>query len=162
MVSEKDLSDYFEQVANLSKDPKVSANWVRGEVLNLLKEQGLSITDEKMIAAKDLAQLIQFIAEGLISGKMAKGLFLEMFQTKKSPQTLVDEKGLKQVTDESQITAVVKKVLDGNQGQVEQYLSGKDKVFGFFVGQVMKETKGAANPSQVNQLLKKLLGERKK
>jgi aspartyl-tRNA(Asn)/glutamyl-tRNA(Gln) amidotransferase subunit B len=148
-----ELAAYYEAVASKSPDPKLTANWVMVELLGALNAAGLEITASP-VAADNLAGMVALIADGTISGKMAKTVFEQMFATSKTAQQIVDELGLKQITDDSQILDVVKKIVAANPKQLEQYRAGKTALFGFFVGQVMKETKGQANPSKVNELLK--------
>jgi aspartyl-tRNA(Asn)/glutamyl-tRNA(Gln) amidotransferase subunit B len=109
------------------------------------------------VPPEHLAELLKLIASGVISGKMAKSVFEDMYATRKSPAAIVEEKGLKQVTDETAVEAVILEVLEENPAEVEAYRGGKDKLMGFFVGQVMKKTRGKANPQRVNELLRKLL-----
>ena len=124
-----------------------------GSLLGLLNAEGKSITASP-ISAQNLSRLLKLIEDGVISGKIAKTVFEEMAKSGKTPQTIVEEKGLVQVTDESAIEAIVLKVLERCAREVEDYKGGKTKLFGFFVGQVMKETRGKANPKIVNEILK--------
>ena len=158
LTSSRELADYFEACLKNFPNPKQVSNWVMGSLMGLLNVQGKSIA-ESPIASKDLAQLLQLIDEKIISSKIAKTVFDEMAQTGRSPKEIVTEKGLVQVTDESAIKAVVLKVLQQCSTEVKDYKNGKTKLFGFFVGQVMKETKGKANPKMVNEILKKVLRE---
>ena len=114
---------------------------------------------ETKVDSINLGNLLSRIGDSTISGKIAKEIFEEMWNSKKSPDEIIEEKGLKQVTDSSEIKKVINQVLDQNQSQLEQYKSGKVKLFGFFVGQVMKASKGKANPEQVNRLLEERLKE---
>ena len=159
LTSSRELADYFEQCLKTFPDPKQVSNWIMGSLLGLLNAQGKSIT-ESPIAAQDLAQLLKFIADGVISGKIAKTVFDEMAQSQRPPKEIVAEKGLVQVTDETAIETVVLEVLARSAKEVEAYKSGKTKLMGYFVGQVMQATKGKANPKIVNQLLKAKLGSR--
>ncbi|MGB2689941.1 MAG: Asp-tRNA(Asn)/Glu-tRNA(Gln) amidotransferase subunit GatB [Desulfobacterales bacterium] len=158
LTSSRELADYFEACVKDFPNSKQVSNWVMGSLMGLLNVQGKSIA-ESPIASKDLAQLLQLIDEKIISSKIAKTVFDEMAQTGRPPKEIVTEKGLVQVTDESAIKAVVLKVLQQCSTEVKDYKNGKTKLFGFFVGQVMKETKGKANPKMVNEILKKVLGE---
>jgi aspartyl-tRNA(Asn)/glutamyl-tRNA(Gln) amidotransferase subunit B len=158
LTSSRELADYFEACVKDFPNPKQVSNWVMGSLMGLLNVQGKSIA-ESPIASKDLAQLLQLIDEKIISSKIAKTVFDEMAQTGRPPKEIVTEKGLVQVTDESAIKAVVLKVLQQCSTEVKDYKNGKTKLFGFFVGQVMKETKGKANPKMVNEILKKVLSE---
>ena len=153
----KPLADYFEEAARESGEPKLAANWVLSELLHLLKEANREIT-ESPVSAAHLAELLRLIAKGSVSGKMAKDILAEMFSTGKTAGALVSEKGLAQITDEGQIAAVAREVIAANPKQVEQYRSGKTATLGWFVGQVMKATRGQANPQMVQELLKKELG----
>ena len=153
LTSTQELAAYYERVAGKAPDAKVAANWVMGELLGALNAAAKEIT-ESPVVAEELAGLLGLIAAGTISGKMAKAVFEVMFATSKAAQQIVAEQGLQQITDDSQIQWVVKKVVESNSKQREQYRAGKLAIFGFFVGQVMKETKGQANPQKVNDLLK--------
>jgi aspartyl-tRNA(Asn)/glutamyl-tRNA(Gln) amidotransferase subunit B len=147
------LADYFEAVARASGDAKLSANWVMGELAGALNRDGLDITDSRVDAAA-LAGLLGRIGDNTISGKIAKEVFEAMWSGEGSADDIIEAKGLKQITDAGAIEAVIDQVLADNPTQLEQYRAGKDKLFGFFVGQVMKATRGKANPGQVNALLK--------
>ncbi|MGO8787708.1 MAG: Asp-tRNA(Asn)/Glu-tRNA(Gln) amidotransferase subunit GatB [Terriglobia bacterium] len=153
----KSLADYFEEAAKGSGEPKLAANWVLSELLHLLKEANREIT-ESPVSAAHLAELLRLIHKGSVSGKMAKDLLAEMFSTGKTAGALVSEKGLAQITDEGQIAAVAQQVIAANPKQVEQYRSGKTATLGWLVGQVMKATRGQANPQVVQEALKKELG----
>ena len=153
----KPLADYFEEVAKGSREPKLAANWVLSELLHLLKEANREITDSPVSAAH-LAELLRLIAEGSVSGKMAKDILAEMFTTGKTAGALVSEKGLAQITDEGQIAAIAREIIAANPKQVEQYRGGKTATLGWLVGQVMKATRGQANPQVVQEVLKKELG----
>jgi len=153
LTSSRELADYFEECLATFANPKQISNWVMGSLLGLLNAAGKSI-DASPIAARDLARLLKLIDEGVISGKIAKTVFDEMAQTGRPPQEIVADKGLVQVTDEAAIEAVVFKVLDQCGQEVQDYKAGKTKLFGFFVGQVMKATKGKASPKIVNEILK--------
>jgi aspartyl-tRNA(Asn)/glutamyl-tRNA(Gln) amidotransferase subunit B len=156
LTSGRTLADYFEEVARLSGKPKIAANWVMGDVLRFLNEDKRDIRDCPILPGS-LAEMILLIEEGAISGKMAKEIFEDMYKTGKIPKQIIEEKGLVQITDEDALKKVIGDILAANPGQIAQYRGGKEKVFGFFVGQVMKETKGKASPALVNELLKKLL-----
>ena len=156
LTQEKDVADYFEQVATLSKNPKASANWIMTDLVRELNEAKIDIT-RSPIKAEQLAKMIELIDNGTISGKIAKTVFSEMWSTQKEPDAIVKEKGLVQITDTSAIEAMIDEIMAANPSQVEAYRSGKDKIFGFFVGQTMKASKGQASPDVVNELLKKKL-----
>ncbi|MGE3973600.1 MAG: Asp-tRNA(Asn)/Glu-tRNA(Gln) amidotransferase subunit GatB [Bdellovibrionales bacterium] len=152
----KAMAEYYEETANLSKNPKAASNWIMVELLRELNNAKLEI-HQTPVSAPALAKMITMIDSGKISGKIAKTVFEEMFKTKKTAEEIVKEKGLVQVSDEAVIHGWIDEVIKNNAGQVEQFRSGKDKLFGFFVGQVMKVSKGQANPDLVNQLLMKKL-----
>jgi len=153
LTSSKLLADYFEQCASLLPQPKIISNWIMGDLLRELKKDGKDIADCP-ITPSALVELLKLIDSGTISGNIAKGVFEEMYQTKKSAESIVEEKGLKQITDSSAIEKIVDNVIQANPSQVEEFKGGKEKVIGFLVGQVMKESKGKANPGMVNKLLK--------
>lgn len=150
------LAQYFEECAKASKNPRASANWIMGDLTYALKSSGKDIEDSP-IAPNDLAALIQIIDSGEISGKIAKTVFEEMVRTQEKPADIIQRMDLVQVSDEDSLSAIIDKVMSANPKQLDEYRSGKTKVLGFFVGQVMKETKGQANPKVVNELLRKKL-----
>jgi aspartyl-tRNA(Asn)/glutamyl-tRNA(Gln) amidotransferase subunit B len=151
------LADYFEVVAGkTSAKPQIAANWVIGDLSGLLNKENLDIEASK-IGAESLAGLLDRIEDNTISGKIAKEVFEAMWAGEGSADEIIDAKGLKQITDTSAIEGIVDAVIEANPSQVAEYKAGKDKLIGFFVGQVMKETGGKANPGQVNQILKKKL-----
>lgn len=152
------MADYFEAVTGICGDAKLAANWCQGELAALLNRDELDIADSPVSAA-DLGQLIQRIQDNTVSNKLAKQVFEGMAAGEGSADEVIEKRGLKQVTDSGAIEAMIDEVIAANPEQVQQYRDGKEKVFGFFVGQVMKASKGQANPAQVNQLLKdKLAG----
>ncbi len=128
------------------------SNWVMGTLLGVLNAEGKTI-EQSPVSSDHLAELLTLIETNVISGKIAKTVFEEMVKSGKAPKVIVEEKGLVQVTDESAIETVVDQVIDANPGEVEKFKGGNKKLMGFFVGQVMKETKGKANPQIVNKLL---------
>jgi len=138
--------------------PKPAANWVMGDLLRFLNEDKGDIRTCP-VSAEALGDMIRLIEEGTISGKMAKDLIQEMYRTGKPPRTIIEEKGMVQITDESALVQVIDEIIAANPNQIEQYRSGKDKLFGYFVGQVMKATQGKANPQLINELLKKKLDQ---
>ena len=154
MVAERETAEFFEAVAR-GRDPKLAVNWVMGDFFAMLNRRGASIADSP-IKAGQLGQLIDLIKDGTISGRIAKDLFVMMEETSKDPAVLVEEKGLKQVTDTGAIEAAVDQIIAANPDKVEQYRA-KPTMLGWFVGQVMKSTGGKANPASVNELLKKKL-----
>ncbi len=153
----KDIATYFEQVVKHGNgQAKLAANWVLGEVSAALNQAAIGI-EQSPVDANRLGLLITRIDDNTISGKIAKEVFQAMWTSESSADEIIEQKGLRQISDTSELDAIVSKVVEENPKQVEQYLSGKDKVFGFFVGKVMQATKGKANPKQVNELLKKKL-----
>ena len=156
LSSSRRLADYYEETARHSGNPKAASNWVMGDLLRFLNEEKRDIRDCP-ISSTALAEMIRMIDQGTISGKMAKEIIEVMYQTGKTAPAIVEEKGMVQITDESSLAAVIAGILEANPGQLAQYRSGKDKLFGYFVGQVMKATQGKANPQVINDLLKKML-----
>ncbi len=153
----RDMADYFEQVVKYANgEAKMAVNWVSGELSGALNQNNLEI-GQTQVSAERLAQLISRISDNTISGKIAKEVFQAMWSSDKTADQVIEEKGLQQILDIGELEAIVDKVVGENPKQAEQYLSGKDKVFGFFVGKVMQITKGKANPAQVNELLKSKL-----
>ena len=155
LVSDLETSKYFEKVIKKS-DVKLSANWITGELFALLNEKNIEI-DQSPISPENLSKLINLISDGTISGKIAKTLFVEMSNGDQDPKKIVEEKGLKQQSDPKELEKIIDKVILDNPDNVQKYKSGKDKLFGFFVGQVMKASSGKANPKMVNDILNKKL-----
>lgn len=154
LTASRELADYYEAVVEASGcEPKLCTNWICGDLLGALNKAGLDISQSPLDAAR-LSGLLKRIADQTISGKIAKQVFDAMWQSLDDADTIIDSQGLKQITDSGAIEAIIDDIIADNPGQVEQYLSGKDKVFGFFVGQVMKATQGKANPAEVNKMLK--------
>jgi len=159
LVAEQETAAFYERVLagpNGQRDAKLAANWLISELFGLLNKAGKDVTDSP-VSAEALGGLIDLIADDTISGRIAKDVFAEMFETGKSASEIVEAKGLKQVTDTGAIEAAIDAVLAANADKVAEYKSGKDKLFGFFVGQVMKSTGGKANPKLLNELLKQKL-----
>jgi len=156
LTAEKPLAEYYEDVVKLCGKPKQASNWVMGDVLRFLNEDKRDIR-QCPISARSLADMIKLIEEGAISGKMAKDVISDMYQTGKTPQEIIAEKGLVQITDEGELVKTITAIIDASPKQLADYRGGKEKLFGFFVGQVMKATQGKANPQLVNDLLKKML-----
>ncbi len=169
MVNEYGLSSYdanvlteeretalFYELASVGRDRKMTANWMSVELFGALNKAGIELT-QSPVKPKQLGGLVDLISDGSISGKIAKEVFSSMFETGKDAKVIVDEKGLKQVSDESAIISMIDEVVAANLDKVNEYRGGKEKLFGFFVGQVMKASKGQANPGMVNQLLKQKL-----
>ncbi|QNT78607.1 Asp-tRNA(Asn)/Glu-tRNA(Gln) amidotransferase subunit GatB [Entomobacter blattae] len=155
LVAEKAIADYFEKVAK-GRNGRLAANWVTGELFALLNRTGKDIHSSP-VSAEALGAMLDLMADNTINGKIAKDVFEEMAQTGEMPASIVERKGLKQVTDIGEIEGIVEKILAENADKVEQYKSGKDKLFGFFVGQVMKAMAGKANPAIVNEVIAKKL-----
>jgi aspartyl-tRNA(Asn)/glutamyl-tRNA(Gln) amidotransferase subunit B len=154
LTSSRQLADYYEALVEASGgEAKICTNWVTGDVLGALNKAGLEV-GQCPVDAERLAGLLKRIADDTISGKIAKQVFEAMWQGQETADQIIESQGLKQITDTGAIEAIIDKIIADNPGQVEQYLGGKDKVFGFFVGQVMKEMQGKANPAEVNKILK--------
>jgi aspartyl-tRNA(Asn)/glutamyl-tRNA(Gln) amidotransferase subunit B len=156
LTTDRATADFYEEVAE-GRDPKLACNWVTGELFGVLNKSGGSITDSPVSTAT-LGGLIDLIDDGTLSGRLAKDVFEIMVETGKEAALVVEEKGLKQVSDSGAIEAEVDKIMTSHADKVAEYKAGKDKLFGFFVGQVMKTTGGKANPGVVNEVLKKKLG----
>jgi len=157
LIAEQSRADYFETVAAKADDAKLAANWVINELLGALNKADIAL-ENSPVSADHLGQLVARIKDNTISGKIAKDVFAVMMDTSKDPDSIIEEKGLKQVTDTGAIEAVIDEVMAANPDKVAEYRGGKDKLFGFFVGQVMKASGGKANPAMVNELLKGKLG----
>jgi aspartyl-tRNA(Asn)/glutamyl-tRNA(Gln) amidotransferase subunit B len=158
LTASRELADYYEAVVReVPGEPKLAANWVMGELAAALNRDNVEVDAGKLSSAH-LAGLLKRIADQTISGKIAKEVFEAMWSSGATADEVIAEKGLKQITDSAAIERVIDEVLQKNPGQLAEYRSGKDKLFGFFVGQVMKATGGKANPAQLNELLKKKLG----
>ncbi|MFN7998100.1 MAG: Asp-tRNA(Asn)/Glu-tRNA(Gln) amidotransferase subunit GatB [Bryobacteraceae bacterium] len=156
LTANRTLAEYYEKVAAVSGEPKASANWVMGDLLGVLKGQGLDISDSP-IAPERLGELVALIQKGDISGKIAKEIFPKMFSTGESPAAIIQKEGLKQISDPDALEKIVDEVLEKNPKQVEQFKSGKTAVLGFLVGQIMKASRGQANPGAVNEILRRKL-----
>ncbi len=156
LAADKDLANFFEAVVKVSNSPKLSANWIMGELSAELNNENLSINESK-ITSNQLGQLILRIEDGTISGKIAKEIFEKLWSSDNEVDEIIQGEGLEQVTDDKEIESMIDKVIKNNPEQLEQYRSGKDRLFGFFVGQVMKASQGKANPKQVNDILRKKL-----
>ncbi|MFT7144106.1 MAG: aspartyl-tRNA(Asn)/glutamyl-tRNA(Gln) amidotransferase subunit B, partial [bacterium] len=167
LIKEYDLSPYDAAVLTLSKanakfyevvvggknDAKLCSNWVTGELFGALNKRGLEM-NESPVSPEQLGELVAMISDNTISGKIAKTVFEEMLETSRNPKDIVEEKDLVQITDTDAITAIINKVIEANPDNVAKFKGGNDRLFGFFVGQVMKETGGKANPKIVNEILK--------
>jgi len=152
LVSEKKISDYYEEVIK-ECDKKLATNWITGDLFAVLNKKNLSIS-QFPVSAKNLSALIKMITSGKISGKIAKDVFEKMQENDKDPQQIVEKEGLTQQSDPKELEKIISEVLSKNQDKVTQYKSGKVKLFGYFVGEVMKVSKGKANPQLVNAILK--------
>jgi aspartyl-tRNA(Asn)/glutamyl-tRNA(Gln) amidotransferase subunit B len=157
LTQTRELSDFFERAAKASSDPKLAANWVMGDLMGALKAANKEITDSP-VTPENLGALITLIVNGELSGKLAKEIFPKMLATGEAPSAIMEREGLKQISDTGALDRILDEVIAANPKQVEQYRSGKTAVMGFLVGQVMKASKGQANPALVNRMLKDKLG----
>ena len=155
VVSDQDISQYYEEVAKDS-DYKLAANWMIVELFGVLNKEGKEIKDSP-VSAKNLSKLINLIKNNTISGKIAKTVFEEMVKNNEDPEKIVNEKGMRQQSDPEELKKIIDTILKNNQDKVEQYKAGKDKLFGFFVGETMKNTQGKGNPKLINDILKEQL-----
>ena len=155
VISDQDISEYYEEVAKNS-DYKLAANWMIVELFGVLNKEGKEIKDSP-VSAKNLSKLINLIKDNTISGKIAKTVFEELVKNDQDPDKIVEVKGLKQQSDPKELEKIIETIVKNNQDKVEQYKSGKDKLFGFFVGQAMKETESKGNPKLINDILKEKL-----
>lgn len=156
LTEEKETAAFYEAAAE-GRDKKLTSNWMSVELFGALNKAGLTLS-QSPISPSQLGELVGLIADGTISGRIAKDVFADMFESRKNASVIIEEKGLKQVSDTGAIEALIDQVLADNQDKVDEYQGGKDKLFGFFVGQTMKLSKGQANPAMVNDLLKSKLG----
>lgn len=156
VVEQMELALFFDKVLELGVNAKTAVNFIMGEIAAYLKEEKLELRETKL-TPENLAELISLIEKGTISNNIGKQIIIEMMQTGKAASKIVEEKGLSQISDEGAIKEIVQKVVDANPAQVEAYRNGKTNLLGFFVGQIMKETKGRANPKTVNELLRGIL-----
>jgi aspartyl-tRNA(Asn)/glutamyl-tRNA(Gln) amidotransferase subunit B len=156
ITQSKVLADYYEECVRLFPEPKQVSNWIMGDLLRLLKEDDKEV-EECPLSPRQLTEMLMLIKDGTISGKIAKTVFEEMYKTGKTAKEIVAEQGLVQITDAEDVTRIVEEVLKNHPKEMAEYKSGKEKLFGFFVGQVMKATQGKANPQLVNDILKRLL-----
>ena len=157
LSSSKTMAELFERASEKAKDSNLVAKWLVGDISALLNKDNISIEESKL-SLENFVKLIERISDNTISGKIAKSLLEDVWETGNDVDNLIQEKGLVQIQDESVLEEIATKVIESNEDQVTAYKSGKDRLFGFFVGQVMKETQGKANPKSVNDILKKLLG----
>src|SRR5436309_9025454 len=156
LTSNLALADYYEEAARAANNPRVAANWIRTELLREMETAGIT-ADKSPVRPAELGALVRFIDGGKISGKQGKDVLVEMFASGKTAAAIIEERGLVQVSDTGEIDAVIEEVLNSNPQQLAQYRAGKEALFGFFVGQVMKASKGKANPKVVNERLKEKL-----
>ncbi len=156
LISSSDLAEYFEKTARITANPKLSANWILGELTRELNNSGKSVS-ESLLTAEDLAELIKTVESGSINNNQAKEVLVDMFATGKTAADVIKEKGFEQVSDTGAIEKIVDDVIAANEANVAAYRGGNDKLFGFFVGQVMKASQGKANPKVVNDILKEKL-----
>jgi len=160
LTASKELSDYYEAAVRVHRNPKSISNWVMSDIIRVASERATDSEPDFSsvpVAAEHLARLVALIDDGTISGKIAKTVFQKMLECGEAPRSIVEREGLLQVTDEAAIAMVVERVIAANAEKVAEYRAGKDKLFGFFVGQVMKESQGKANPQAVNKLLRERL-----
>ena len=156
LTTTRALADFYEKTVGLCKQPKIASNWIMGDFLRFLNEEKRDIKDSP-VSPESIAEMIRLIDDGTISGKIAKEVFEEMYRSGKPPAEIVKEKGLVQITDTAALEKAIDEVIAANPENLQRYRAGKDKLFGFFVGQVMKVTQGKANPALVTELLKKKL-----
>jgi len=156
LVSDKSLAEYFETTARLTRNPKLSANWVLGELLRELNNSGKAAS-QSLLTAEDLAELIKTVEAGKINNNQAKDVLAEMFTTGKPADEVISEKRFEQISDAGMIEKIIDEVIAVNEKNVAAYRGGNEKLFGFFVGQVMKSSGGKANPKVVNEILRKKL-----
>jgi aspartyl-tRNA(Asn)/glutamyl-tRNA(Gln) amidotransferase subunit B len=158
LTSTRGMADYYEEAVKAFPDYKGVSNWIMGDFTRMLNSAGIEIQDSKVKPA-DLAELLKMVADNVINGKMAKTVFDEMFETGKSPKEIVKSKGMVQVSSETELYPIIDQVISENPRIVQDFLGGKEKSFGFLVGQVMRYTQGRGNPQAVNELLRKRLSE---
>ncbi len=152
LTQSKQMADYYENVVKVTEDYKTASNWVMTDVLKVINEEKISISDFA-VPPENLGELVNLIKDGTISGKIAKDVFPVMLKENKSPSVIVKERNLVQITDAAEIEEIVENIINGHPEESKQFLDGKEKVLGFFVGQIMRRTKGKANPKLVNELL---------
>ena len=154
--SSKTMANMFEDASSKTNNTKLVANWLVGDISALLNKDNIEI-DESNLSAENFGKLIERISDNTISGKIAKSVLDEIWENGSDVDEIIESKGLVQIQDESLLEEIANKVIESNPDQVSAYKNGKDKLFGFFVGQVMKETQGKANPKSVNEILRKIL-----
>jgi aspartyl-tRNA(Asn)/glutamyl-tRNA(Gln) amidotransferase subunit B len=156
LTATRATSEYFEKVASVSGDARAAANWVMGDLMGALKAGGKEVSDSP-VSPEHLGELLKLVGSGEISNKLAKEIFPKMFASGEAASAIIERDGLKQISDTGALEKIVDEVIAANPKQLEQYRAGKTTVMGFFVGQIMRATKGQANPAAVNELLKKKL-----
>jgi aspartyl-tRNA(Asn)/glutamyl-tRNA(Gln) amidotransferase subunit B len=156
LTATRALGDYFERAAQFAGDPRAAAHWVMGDLAAALKEAGKDVA-ESPVSAENLGRLVALIAQGKLSGKLAKEIFPKMFAAAEPAEAVIEREGLAQISDEGALGKIIDEIIAANPKQVEQYRGGKTTVLGFFVGQVMKATRGQADPAAVNKLLQEKL-----
>ena len=159
LTQSKEIAQFYEETNRYAKDPKQVSNWIMGDVLRRLNDEELEVEDLKF-KPKDLADLIGFINNGKISNNMGKKVLRDMFETGEKPEEIIKKKGLIQISDEGELKGIVEKVLGENQQSIIDYKNGKDRALGFLIGQVMKATRGKANPQMVNEMVKEMIERR--
>ena len=157
IVDQMETARFFDRVVELGTNVKTAINWLMGDITAYLKDKKLGITETKL-TPENLDEMIELLEAGTISSKIAKDVIVDLLEKGGSAQKIVEEKGLVVISDEGELKAIINRIIEANPGQVAAYRGGKDKLFGFFVGQVMKETKGLANPQLINTLIKEALG----
>jgi aspartyl-tRNA(Asn)/glutamyl-tRNA(Gln) amidotransferase subunit B len=157
LTATRELGDYFESAVKVGRDGRATANWVVGDLMGLLKAAGKDIIGSPVVP-EHLGELVTLIDKRELSGKLAKDVLAKMFETAEAPSAIMDREGLRQISDAGALEKMVDDVIAGNPKQVEQYKGGKTAVLGFLVGQVMKASRGQANPGAVNEVLKRKLG----
>jgi len=157
IVDQMETARFFDRVVELGTNVKTAINWLMGDITAYLKDKKLGITETKL-TPENLDEMIELLEAGTISSKIAKDVIVDLLEKGGSAQKIVEENGLVVISDEGELKAIINRIIEANPGQVAAYRGGKDKLFGFFVGQVMKETKGLANPQLINTLIKEALG----
>jgi aspartyl-tRNA(Asn)/glutamyl-tRNA(Gln) amidotransferase subunit B len=157
ITEEKSRAEYFEKMVEVKASPKLSANWLINEVLARLNEDKVQSIDDCSVSPENLGEMLQMIERKEISGKMGKRVFAKMWETKKNPREIVEQEGLKRIDDADTLSKMVDEVIHKFPKQVEDYRNGKEKIFGFFIGEIMKSCKGQADPQQLNTVLKEKL-----
>lgn len=156
LTSVKSYATYFEKTVSIVNSPKKVSNWIMSELLRVVNDKGCDIFDAGL-SPENLAEIIKLIDDGKISGKIAKDVFEEVIETGKKPSVIIEEKGLIQISDDNELESIIIKIIKNSPKEAERFKNGEQKLMGFFVGQVMKETKGKANPKLVNEIINKLL-----